>query len=81
MVRWPFGRRLDVEAEPAAPAGGDVDVAWSKSSASIGSFGCVSVDVVEGEEKPWNCDVRSSYCFCRPGRESDIVSAPLREGM
>ena len=57
--------------------GGLVAVACSKSSARAGSLGCVRVDVVLGEEKPWNCDVRSLYCFCRAGRESDMVAALL----
>lgn len=75
----PLGRRFDVD-EVCAALGealvGDV-VACSKSVLRAGSFGCVRVDSVEGEEKPWNCDVKSLYCFCRPGRASSMVSAPL----
>lgn len=51
--------------------------AWTKSSARDGSLGCVRVAVVPGEEKPWNCEVRSSSCFCRLGRASAIVAALL----
>lgn len=54
-----------------------VSSAWAKSSARVGSLGCVRVAVVPGEEKPWNCDVRSSSCFCRPGRVSARLVAFL----
>lgn len=51
--------------------------AWAKSSASEGSLGWDNVDAVAGVEKPWNWDVRSLYCFCRPGRASSIEAAFL----
>lgn len=63
-------------------AGGEVaewkDCAWVKSAEREGSFGCVRVDVVVGEEKPWNWDVRSSSCLCRGVRESVIARAALQ---
>lgn len=54
------GWRLDEEGR-----GGLVEVllAWAKSAARAGSFGCVRVEFVLGAEKPWNWDVRSSNCF------------------
>lgn len=52
-------------------------VAWAKSAARLGSLGCVRVDAVDGEEKPWNWEVRSSNCFWRLGRESAMVAAFL----
>lgn len=52
-------------------------VACSKSELRAGSFGCVRVDSLDGEENPWNWDVRSSYCFCRLGRASEMVREPL----
>lgn len=71
------GCRLDEEGR-----GGLVEVllAWAKSSARAGSFGCVRVELLLGAEKPWNWDVRSSNCFWRPGRESEIVAALLYRG-
>lgn len=80
-VRAPLGRRFDVEfatGADGAPVGepGEVVACW-KSGDNAGSFGCVRVDALEGEEKPWNWEVRSLYCFCKPGRASVIVSEPL----
>ena len=54
-----------------------VEVACAKSEASAGSFGDVSVSTVDGDEKPWNCEVRSSYCFWRSGRASEMEAALL----
>lgn len=54
-----------------------VEVAWAKSAARVGSLGCVRVEVVLGEEKPWNWEVRSFSCFCRPGRASERLAAFL----
>lgn len=51
--------------------------AWAKSSASEGSLGWDIVDAVAGVEKPWNCEVRSSSCFCKSGKESDREVALL----
>lgn len=62
-------------------AGALVEVAWEKSSDSEASLGLVRVSAVEGLEKPWNCDVRSSSCFWRDGRESVIDAAALGVGM
>lgn len=79
VARVPLGRRFDIDEDGRALGDapvGDV-VACSKSVLRAGSFGCVRVDSVEGEEKPWNCAVKSLYCFWRPGRASSIVSAPL----
>ncbi len=78
-VRTPLGRRLEVEEACAASVRGSVGdvVACLKSALSVGSFGCVRVDALEGEEKPWNWAVRSLYCFCRPGKASEMVSASL----
>lgn len=52
---------LDGEGEVAVVDGppGWVDWACSKSAAREGSLGEVSVAVVAGEAKPWNCVVRS----------------------
>lgn len=71
------GWRLDEEGR-----GGLVEVllAWAKSAARAGSFGCVRVEFELGAEKPWNWDVRSSNCFWRPGRESAMVAALLCRG-
>lgn len=65
-----LGLRLELAAEGFCAA-------CSKSAFRDGSFGCVSVSAVDGEEKPWNCEVRSPYCFFRPGRESEMSRAPL----
>jgi hypothetical protein len=64
---------LDLRAEAEAV----VDEAWAKSSESSSELGWVSVAAVEGLEKPWNWDVRSSNCFCRDGRASEMMLAPL----
>lgn len=52
-------------------------VACSKSGARTEELGTERVASVAGEEKPWNWDVRSSYCFCRGVRESEISDAAL----
>jgi len=39
--------------------------ARAKSSERLGSLGCRMLDVVVLLGKPWNCDVRSLYCFWR----------------
>lgn len=54
-----------------------VEAAWEKSSARVSELGLVSVALVEGSEKPWNCDVRSSSCFWRDGSESAMDEAAL----
>lgn len=79
---WPPAPAPVEEVRRREPLGGcwDVEgtvVAWAKSSAREGSLGCVVVDEVDGLEKPWNCEVRSSYCFCREGRASAMLSAFL----
>jgi hypothetical protein len=51
------------------------DWAWAKSRARRGSFGETRVEVVDGEAKPWNCEVRSEYCFWREERVEARVSA------
>lgn len=54
---------------------GLVDLASAKSAARAGSLGVVVVADVA--EKPWNWEVRASYCFWRVGRESVMVRALL----
>ena len=58
-----------------------VEVAWAKSGERVGSLGEVRVVDVEGEEKPWNWEVRSLYCFCNDGKESEMVAAFLNPGL
>ncbi len=56
-----------------------VEVAWAKSEASAGSFGEARVLAVEGDEKPWNWEVRSLYCLWRDSSCSRSVVALLRD--
>lgn len=54
-----------------------MDVAWAKSAAREGSLGEVRVVLLAVEEKPWNWEVMSPYCFWREGRESAMACALL----
>lgn len=56
---------------------GLLEAAWEKSSAREAELGLVRVAAVEGPEKPWNWDVRSSSCFCSEGSDSSIEEAAL----
>lgn len=67
-------KRTDLEFVRVAPAG-LVEVAEAKSADRAGSLGVVVV--VEVAEKPWNWEVKASYCFWRMGRWSARETALL----